>query len=92
MHRYLLDLEEGEEVGIRVASPAGDMAFAVWAREQGHADALFVDDSDGGLFGLDAEDAYRAEVSGTHVVQVVSFAGVASGYVVEVSDEAAGGE
>ena len=32
------------------------MAFAVWAREEGHADALVVDDSDGGLFGLDAED------------------------------------
>ncbi|MBW3626475.1 MAG: serine protease [Actinobacteria bacterium] len=87
--RYLLDLEEGDEVNIRVASPQGDMAFAVWAREEGHADALVVDDSDGGLFGLDAEDVYRAEVSGTHVVEVVSLLQEASGYVIEVgpSDE-----
>jgi S1-C subfamily serine protease len=88
--RYLIELEEGDEVRIRVASPQGDMAFAVWPREEGHADAFFVDDSNGGLFGLDAEDVYVADVSGTHVVQVVSFAGVASGYVIEVTDETSG--
>lgn len=86
--RYLLDLDEGDEVNIRVASPQGDMAFAIWAREEGDSDALVVDDSDGGLFGLDAEDVYHSEVSGVHVVEVVSFAGVASGYVIEVSAEA----
>lgn len=88
--RYLVDLEEGEEVRIRVASPQGDMAFAIWPRDEGHLDAVFVDDSDGGLFGLDAEDVYRPEVSGTHVVQVVGFAGVASGYVIEVTAEGDG--
>ncbi len=87
--RYLLDLQEGDEVNIRVASPQGDMAFAVWPVDQGPTDSFFVDDSDGGLFGLDAEDVYRAEVSGTHVVEVVSLLQEASGYVIEVgpSDE-----
>lgn len=87
--RYLLELEEGDEVNIRVASPQGDMAFAVWPLDQGPADSFFVDDSDGGLFGLDAEDVYRAEVSGTHVIEVVSLLQEASGYVIEVgpSDE-----
>ncbi len=87
--RYLLDLAEGDKVNIRVASPQGDMAFAVWPLDQGPADSFFVDDSDGGLFGLDAEDVYRAEVSGTHVVEVVSLLQEASGYVIEVgpSDE-----
>ena len=88
--RYLLDLEEGDEVNIRVASPQGDMAFAVWARDQGPVDALVVDDSDGGLFGLDAEEVYRAEVSGTHVVEVVSLLQEASGYVIEVGPSAGG--
>ncbi|HEV2767239.1 MAG TPA: serine protease [Acidimicrobiales bacterium] len=87
--RYLLDLEEGDEVNIRVASPQGDMAFAVWPEDEGPDDSFVVDDSDGGLFGLDAEGVYRAEVSGTHVIEVVSLLQEASGYVIEVgpSDE-----
>ena len=49
---------------------------------------MVVDDSDGGLFGLDAEDLYRPEVSGIHVVEGVTFAGVAWGNVIEVGAEA----
>jgi S1-C subfamily serine protease len=82
--RYVVDLEEGDEVDLRVASPQGDMGFMVWPRGEGPATATFADDGGGGLFDLDAHETFVADVGGPHVIQVLSFDGVTSGYAMEV--------
>jgi hypothetical protein len=82
---FLLDLVEGQEVTISVRSPTGDMAYTVQAPGQPFADVDFIDDSNIGLLGFDAEERYVATTTGIHVLRVVTNDGLSTGYRLEIT-------
>lgn len=81
---FLLDLQEGDTVEIRAASATGDVGYTVRAPGGSPEDDVFVDDSDEGLFGVDARDTFTAERSGQHRIVVYSADGAATAYRLRV--------
>ncbi|MGQ0431476.1 MAG: S1C family serine protease [Microthrixaceae bacterium] len=76
----LIDLESGQEVELYARSPQGDVGFTVFgpslsldhltSADPEGAGALYVDDTDDGLFGVDARELYVAEATGTHRIRL----------------------
>lgn len=82
---FVLDLDEGDEVEIHASSATGDVGFSVRAPgRRGAEEETFVDDSDEGLFGVDAKENFTAERSGAHRITVFSADGRATAYALEV--------
>ena len=81
---FLVDLRSGEEVEIFAGSATGDVGFSIRAPGMAVKDEVVVDDSDVGLFHVDAEDTFEPESSGIHRITVFSADGRATGYVVRV--------
>ncbi|MEO6120563.1 MAG: serine protease [Acidimicrobiales bacterium] len=81
---FLVDLDEGEEVEIFASSATGDVGFSVRAPGGEPDDDVFVDDSDEGLFGVDAKDTFTAERTGEHRITVFSSDGRATAYALRV--------
>ncbi len=91
-----VDLEEGQEVEIWARSPQGDMsvtvlppgskldAIAVWAPEVSSLETF--EDSDVGLFGLDVQERFTAEQTGTYRFAVTNYDGVPVAWRVTVTD------
>lgn len=81
---YRVRLDEGQRVRIYAGSPAADLIVAVRAPSQGWHEATISDDSDGGLYGLDAELTYTAPETGFYDIEVGKFDPSATAYVFEV--------
>lgn len=81
---FLIDLDEGEQIEIFAGSATGDMGYEVRGPGQTGKDAVYVDDSGLGLFGVDARDLYTAGPSGRYRLTVYSADGSGAGYVLEV--------
>ncbi len=82
--RFALDLRAGQSVNVRLESATGDMAFYVLAPGETYGpDSFFVDDSNIGIGGLDAEGVFTAEVDGPHQIILWDIAGQ-SGYLLTV--------
>ena len=94
---YLLDLEAGQKVEIRAESPQSDMAFAVidpgvvltpvanFSPESAEGIEL-VDDSDEGLYGLDAVTTVTADAAGTYRIRLYSNDGLTALARLSVTD------
>jgi hypothetical protein len=84
--RYTIDLRAGQRVRITLESAASDMAYYVIAPGSTYGpDSFFVDDSNIGIGGLDAEGVYTAEVDGLHEVVLWDHFGQA-GYLLTVEE------
>ncbi|MFN6122296.1 MAG: trypsin-like peptidase domain-containing protein, partial [Actinomycetes bacterium] len=84
--RYSLGLRAGQQVRITLESAASDMAFYVIPPGSTYGpDAFFVDDSNIGIGGLDAEGVYTAEVDGLHEIVLWDNFGQA-GYLLTVEE------
>ena len=81
---YLLDLEAGQSVTIRVSAGAGDPVFTVYPPGVDSSTVTPVDDSGIGLNGLDAEETFTAEVAGTYEVFVSMADRFVTGYRLDV--------
>lgn len=76
----LIELEEGQRVELHARSPQGDVGFGLFGptlrldhltiADPDGAGATFVEDTDDGLYGLDAREVYEAKASGTHRVRL----------------------
>ena len=82
---FLVDLQRGEEVEIFAGSATGDVGFSIRGPGVSVKDEVVVDDSDVGLFRVDAEDTFEPETSGPHRITVFSADGRATGYVLKVN-------
>jgi hypothetical protein len=76
---YLMDLEAGDTIHLRVTSSMIDPYLLVDYEGAGEAQMIYDDDSGGGVFGLDAELTYRAPHAGRYQVVVADSMGSAIG-------------
>ena len=81
---FVVELREGDEVEIHASSATGDVGFAIRRSDESPDEDLFVDDSDEGLFGVDAKDTFTAERSGEHHITVYSADSRATAYALRV--------
>jgi S1-C subfamily serine protease len=82
---YALDLAAGETVTITASSPQSDALFGVIAPGQLSTDGTFTDDSELGLYGMDAQSTFTAPAAGTYRILVSMNDYVATGYALEVT-------
>jgi hypothetical protein len=81
---FTVDLEAGDEIDVVASSASGDVAFTVVAPGDTLDTSEEFDDGAGGLFDLDAQATFSAEVGGPHQVWVYQVEGVATGYRLSV--------
>lgn len=81
-----VELQKGQQVEIYLGSPASDMVFALRAPSQDWFDATIADDSDRGLYGLDAELRYTAPEDGIYEIEIGKADPIATGYLLEITD------
>jgi len=68
---YLIQLDAGDEIEITVTTGSSDAAFVVLAPDERFGnDTFYIDDSDVGIGGLDAQDTYTATAAGIHRIVV----------------------
>jgi hypothetical protein len=84
---YNITLTKGQAIEIYAGSPAGDMRVLVKAPGEGSdEDAEEFDDSEVGLYGLDVEEVFTAEVDGLHTIEVGQVSDSATGYHFEIRE------
>jgi S1-C subfamily serine protease len=83
--RFVIELAAGDEVSLFVGSPAGDMTLTVQSPAQSVFDADYFDDSSVGLLGLDVDELFTANESGTYVLYVSTADGLSTAYRLEVN-------
>lgn len=76
----LVELDAGQRVELYARSPQGDVSFAVFTPEQkldhlsladpDGAGVEYYDDTDDGLYGVDAKTSYEASVAGTYRIRL----------------------
>lgn len=76
----LVELTAGQRVELYARSPQGDVGFAVFTPEQklthltladpDSAGVEYYDDTDDGLYGVDAKTSYEAETAGTYRIRL----------------------
>ena len=81
---YTVDLAEGQVIDIYVGSVGGDMAYVVYPSGQEPDEAAVVDDSNEGLYGLDAHGTFTAPAAGSYVIEVGTYDVISIGYILEV--------
>ena len=78
---FEIDLASGDEIEIAAGSPSGDMMVIVRSPS---GDETEFDDSQAGLYGVDVEETFTAEESGTFTLEVGQVSDHATGYHFEV--------
>jgi hypothetical protein len=81
---YVVDLVKGQPVTITAASPASNMAFEVLAPGTSEFGAFSVDDSELGLYGLDAQGVFTPKVTGKFKILVFSGGGNSTSFSLKV--------
>jgi S1-C subfamily serine protease len=83
---FLIDLDDGQAVVVRVSSSAGDPGVVILAPGQAYVDGWSADDSDVGLYGTDVEEDFTAEGAGTYEVIVENYGDASLAFELEITE------
>ncbi|MEJ7845123.1 MAG: PPC domain-containing protein, partial [Acidimicrobiales bacterium] len=81
---FTVDLAQGQALDVYLGAVAGDMAYWIYPVGGEADEANMVDDSNEGLYGLDAHETFTAPAAGAYIIEVSTYETISVGYVLDV--------
>lgn len=81
---FTVDLAQGQALDVYLGAVAGDMVYWIYPVGGEADEANMVDDSNEGLYGLDAHETFTAPAAGAYVIEVSTYETISVGYVLDV--------
>ncbi len=80
---FTVDLAQGQALDVYLGAVAGDMVYWIYPVGGEPDEANIVDDSNEGLYGLDAHETFTAPAAGAYVIEVSTYESISVGYVLD---------